>query len=238
MRIKAGRLLTIADQAATFLFAIEGALVAAASGLDLFGILVIAFVTALVGGIIRDLLIGFTPPASLRDAWYPTIAFGGAILVFVIHEAVKGIPAGLLLWSDAAGLALFAVVGAAKAIDFKLSPFVAALLGMVSAVGGGVVRDILLNRVPTILQQDIYRSPHLPALRRRLPLCASVPRAPWRWPLGSWCASWSGSSVPGRAGTCRASAHRGVICTSSTRSARRPTPNILIRVQFLNRHPS
>ena len=156
MRIKAGRLLTIADQAATFLFAIEGALVAAASGLDLFGILVIAFVTALVGGIMRDLLIGFTPPASLRGAWYPTVAFGGAILVFVVHEAVQGIPAGLLLWSDAAGLALFAVVGATKAMDYKLNPLVAALLGMVSAVGGGVVRDILLNRVPTILQQDIY----------------------------------------------------------------------------------
>ena len=68
--------------------------------------------------------------------------------MFVLHQAVQRIPTGLLLWSDAAGLALFAVVGATKAIDFKLNPLVAALLGMVSAVGGGVVRDILLNMVP------------------------------------------------------------------------------------------
>lgn len=156
MRITAGRLLTLADQAATFLFAVEGALIAAAVGLDLFGIMVIAFVSSLVGGIIRDLLIGYTPPASLRGASYPTVAFSGAILVFAVHQAVEQLPDVLLLWSDAAGLALFAVVGATKAIDFRLNPLVAALLGMVSAVGGGVVRDILLNRVPTILQEDIY----------------------------------------------------------------------------------
>jgi uncharacterized membrane protein YeiH len=156
VRITAGRLLTLADQAATFLFAVEGALAAVLAGLDLFGILVIAFVTALVGGIIRDLLIGFTPPASLRGASYPTIAFAGAAAVFGLHQAVEQIPASLLLWSDAAGLALFAVVGATKATQFKLVPLVAALLGMVSAVGGGVVRDILLNVVPTILRVDIY----------------------------------------------------------------------------------
>ena len=156
MRITAGRLLTLADQAATFLFAVEGALAAVLVGLDLFGILVIAFVTALVGGIIRDLLIGATPPASLRGASYPTIAFAGAFLVFGLHQAVQQLPTSLLLWSDAAGLALFAVVGAAKATEFKLNPLVAALLGMVSAVGGGVVRDILLNIVPNILRTDIY----------------------------------------------------------------------------------
>jgi len=156
VRITAGRLLPVADQAATFLFAVEGALIAAAMGLDLFGIMVIAFVSSLVGGIIRDVLIGYTPPASLRGASYPIVAFAGAALVFVLHQAVQQLPDVLLLWSDAAGLALFAVVGATKAIDFKLNPLVAALLGMVSAVGGGVVRDILLNRVPTILQEDIY----------------------------------------------------------------------------------
>jgi uncharacterized membrane protein YeiH len=156
VRITAGRLLTLADLAATFLFAVQGALAAVLSGLDLFGIMVIGFVTALVGGIMRDLLIGYTPPASLRGAWYPIVAFSGALLVFLLHQAVQEIPPALLLWSDAAGLALFAVVGAAKAVDFKLNPLVAALLGMVSAVGGGVVRDILLNRVPAILRTDIY----------------------------------------------------------------------------------
>ena len=78
------------------------------------------------------------------------------MLVFLLHEAVQEIPSALLLWSDAAGLALFAVVGATKAVDFRLNPLVASLLGMVSAVGGGVVRDILLNRVPAILRTDIY----------------------------------------------------------------------------------
>ena len=101
MRITAGRLLTLADQAATFLFAVEGALAAVLVGLDLFGILVIAFVTALVGGIIRDLLIGSTPPASLRGASYPTIAFAGAFLVFGLHQAVQQLPTSLLLcWLD------------------------------------------------------------------------------------------------------------------------------------------
>ena len=156
MRITAGRLLTAADLAATFLFAVEGALIAAAVGLDLFGIMVIGFVSSLVGGIIRDVLIGYTPPASLRGAWYPTTAFTGAALVFLLHQTVEQLPDILLLWSDAAGLALFAVVGATKAIDFKLNPLIASLLGMVTAVGGGVVRDILLNQVPTILQEDIY----------------------------------------------------------------------------------
>ncbi|MET0866436.1 MAG: TRIC cation channel family protein [Nakamurella sp.] len=156
MRIKAGRLLTVADQAATFLFAFEGGLAAVLAGLDLFGIMVIAFVTALVGGIIRDVLIGYSPPASLRGAAYPLIAFAGAAVVVVIHQAVQDIPPGLLLWSDAAGLALFAVVGATKAIDFKLNPLVAVLLGTVSAVGGGATRDILLNEVPIILRENIY----------------------------------------------------------------------------------
>jgi uncharacterized membrane protein YeiH len=156
VRITAGRLLTAADLAATFLFAVEGALIAAAVGLDLFGIMVIGFVSSLVGGIIRDVLIGYTPPASLRGAWYPIVAFTGAAMVFLLHQGVEQLPDILLLWSDAAGLALFAVVGATKAIDFKLNPLIASLLGMVTAVGGGVVRDILLNRVPTILQEDIY----------------------------------------------------------------------------------
>ena len=90
MRITAGRLLTAADLAATFLFAVEGALIAAAVGLDLFGIMVIGFVSSLVGGIIRDVLIGYTPPASLRGAWYPTVAFTGAALVFLLHQSGAG----------------------------------------------------------------------------------------------------------------------------------------------------
>lgn len=156
MRITAGRLLTTADLAATCLFAIEGAIVARAADLDVFGILVIGFVSALVGGIVRDVLIGYTPPASLRSALYPITAFAGAGLVIVLARLVEQTPLALLQLTDAAGLALFAVVGATKATDFRINWFVATLLGAVSAVGGGVTRDLLLNVVPGILRQDVY----------------------------------------------------------------------------------
>jgi len=156
VRITAGRLLTAADLAATCLFAIEGAIVARYADLDVFGILVIGFVSALVGGFLRDLLIGYTPPASLRSALYPITAFAGAGLVIALARLVEQIPVTLLQLTDAAGLALFAVVGATKAIDFRINWFVAVLLGAVSAVGGGVTRDLLLNVVPGILRQDIY----------------------------------------------------------------------------------
>lgn len=156
MRITAGRLLTAADLAATCLFAIEGAVVARYADLDVFGVLVIGFVSALVGGIVRDVLIGYTPPASLRSALYPITAFAGAGLVIALAGLVEQVPVTLLQFTDAAGLALFAVVGATKAIDFRINWFVAILLGAVSAVGGGVTRDLLLNVVPGILRQDIY----------------------------------------------------------------------------------
>jgi uncharacterized membrane protein YeiH len=156
VRITAGRLLTTADLAATCLFAIEGAIVARAADLDVFGILVIGFVSALVGGIVRDVLIGYTPPASLRSALYPITAFAGAGLVIVLARLVEQTPLALLQLTDAAGLALFAVVGATKATDFRINWFVATLLGAVSAVGGGVTRDLLLNVVPGILRQDVY----------------------------------------------------------------------------------
>ncbi len=156
MRITSGRLLTIGDLAATFLFAMEGAITAIYFDLDLFGIAVIGFVTALVGGIVRDVLIGYTPPASLRSVTYPLTAFAGAGVVMILDRAVEDIPLTLLQVTDAAGLALFAVVGTTKALDFNLNWLVAILLGAVSACGGGVVRDIMLNIVPLVMRTDIY----------------------------------------------------------------------------------
>lgn len=181
MRITAGRLLTVADLAATCLFAVEGAILARYANLDVFGILVLGFVSALVGGIIRDVLIGYTPPASLRSALYPITAFAGAGLVIALSQLVEQIPVALLQFTDAAGLALFAVVGATKAIDFRINWLVAILLGAVSAVGGGVTRDVLLNVVPGILRQDIYAVAALAgagatvlALHLRLPRAAAM----------------------------------------------------------------
>jgi uncharacterized membrane protein YeiH len=185
-RLKPAHLLRTVDLAGTALFALQGGLTAAAAGLDVFGVLVLGFVTAVGGGIVRDLLLGDTPPAVFRDLAYPLAAFGAGAVVVVLYAVVRDVPREVLVPLDAAALALFAVVGAAKAIDHRaepaerasdraepaerasdraelaeraserMRPLLAALLGTVSAVGGGVMRDILLGGVPLILRSDVY----------------------------------------------------------------------------------
>ncbi|GAA1848686.1 trimeric intracellular cation channel family protein [Pseudonocardia ailaonensis] len=165
-RLRPARLLRAVDLAGTGIFALQGGATAAAAGLDVFGVLVIAFVTAVGGGIVRDVLLGATPPAVFRDVAYPLTAFGGGLVVVAIFRLVQAIPPSVLLPLDAAALALFAVVGAAKAVDhrtelatggsLRMSWLLAALLGTVSAVGGGVMRDLLLGGVPLILRSDVY----------------------------------------------------------------------------------
>lgn len=137
-------------------FAAEGAMVGLSGGLDLLGILVLAFVTALGGGVIRDVLLGAGPPDALRGWQYPTIAFAAGAAVIVAHSAVPAFPPLLVITLDAAGLALFAVAGTQKALSHGMHPFVAALLGTITGVGGGVLRDILLAQVPQVLNADIY----------------------------------------------------------------------------------
>jgi uncharacterized membrane protein YeiH len=146
----------VLDVAAVFVFAVEGAAVAARAGFDVFGVLVTAFVSALTGGTIRDVLIGDVPPMSIRAVRYlaVTLAAGGA--TFLFDSYVRAVPTGVLTTLDAAGLGLFAVSGAAKALDFELAPVMAVLMGTLTAVGGGVARDLLLNRVPLILRSDVY----------------------------------------------------------------------------------
>ncbi|MCF7547814.1 trimeric intracellular cation channel family protein [Pseudonocardia sp. WMMC193] len=150
------RLIRPLDLAGTALFALQGGATAAAAGLDVFGVLVIAFVTAVGGGIVRDVLLGATPPAVFSDLAYPVAAFGGGLVVVLVYRLVRAIPPEVLLPLDAAALALFAVVGAAKAVDHGMSPLLAALLGAVSGTGGGVIRDVMLGRVPLILRSDVY----------------------------------------------------------------------------------
>jgi uncharacterized membrane protein YeiH len=150
------KLLFAVDMAGTLLFAIEGATAATAGNLDLLGVMVLAFATALAGGIIRDLLIGATPPASLRDWRYAAMAFTGGAIVFFLHRYVLGIPGPAMVVLDAAALALFAVAGTEKALDFNIHPFIAILLGGMTAVGGGTLRDILLARVPLVLRAEVY----------------------------------------------------------------------------------
>jgi uncharacterized membrane protein YeiH len=126
LTVWAARLILIADLGGTFVFAVEGALAAIAGQLDLLGVLVVSFVTALGGGIIRDVLIG------------------------------SSVPVPLIIRLDAAGLALFAVAGTQKALAFGIRPLIAAALGTVTAVGGGMARDVLLNKIPAILRVDVY----------------------------------------------------------------------------------
>jgi uncharacterized membrane protein YeiH len=157
---KTERLLLVVDLAGTFVFAIEGASAAIRSGLDLFGVLVLSFVTALVGGVIRDLLIGAVPPQAIRDWRYAATAFIAGAATFLLYRLVQQIPPSALIALDAAGLALFAVAGAEKALDYEINPFIAMLMGTITGVGGGTVRDILLAQVPT------YCAPT--SMRRRL----------------------------------------------------------------------
>ena len=144
------------DIAGTFVFAIEGAAAAVRGNLDLLGLMVLAFATALGGGIIRDLLIGDAPPASLRDWRYGAVAFTGAAMVFFLHRPVESHLSGEIVILDAAGLSLFAIAGTRKALTFWMHPFVAALLGTITGVGGGTVRDVLLAQVPMVLRSDVY----------------------------------------------------------------------------------
>jgi len=149
-------LLLVIDLIGTFVFAIEGAMAAEQANLDILGLMVLAFATALGGGIIRDVLIGAVPPNSIRDWRYPAAAFAGGALVFFQSSFVNKVPESLIVTLDAAGLALFAVAGAAKALDFNIHPFLAMLMGGITGVGGGTVRDVLLARIPSVLRADVY----------------------------------------------------------------------------------
>jgi uncharacterized membrane protein YeiH len=144
------------DLAGTFVFAVEGASAAARGNLHVLGMMVLAFATAVGGGIVRDLLIGAVPPGAIRDWRYGITAFLGAGVVFFLNNFVKEIPPNVLLILDAGGLSLFAVSGAGKALAYKINPFVAILMGTITGVGGGTIRDVLLAQVPKVLQADVY----------------------------------------------------------------------------------
>lgn len=148
-------LVLLADLGGTFVFALEGALAALGGHLDLFGAMVLAFATALGGGVIRDVLMGFLPPSALRAWTYPATAFVAAAVAFGIDRHVH-IPPLLLITLDAAGLALFAVAGTEKALNAGLHPLSSVLLGVITGVGGGTIRDVFLAHVPAILRVDVY----------------------------------------------------------------------------------
>ena len=151
--------LLVLDLVGTFVFALDGALVALrVARLDIVGAITLGMVTAIGGGVIRDLLIGAVPPATFSDWRYLTVATAGGLIAFLLGPRLERLSSPITVL-DAAGLSLFAVTGASKALDFGLGAGQAVLLGAVTAVGGGTVRDVLVRRVPAVLQSGLYAIP-------------------------------------------------------------------------------
>ncbi|MCF3133430.1 trimeric intracellular cation channel family protein [Streptomyces olivochromogenes] len=148
------------DVIGIFVFAISGALLAVRKNFDIFGIAVLAEVTALGGGLFRDVVIGAVPPAAFTDLGYFITPLFAALLVFFLHPQVERIQVGVNIF-DAAGLGLFCVAGTTKAYDYGLNLTASATLGLATAVGGGVLRDVLANEVPSLLRwdRDLYAVP-------------------------------------------------------------------------------
>jgi uncharacterized membrane protein YeiH len=148
-------LLLVADLIGTFVFALSGATAATRRRLDFFGVLVLSFAASSSGGIARDLLIGAVPPAAIGDWRYLAAAVCAGVITFQWAPLLERLQNPVRMF-DAAGLALFAVSGAQKALAFGLNPVMAALLGMLTGIGGGMVRDVLLADVPMVLRTEVY----------------------------------------------------------------------------------
>ena len=148
------------DLVGIFVFAISGGLVAVRKDLDVFGVLVLAGTTGLGGGFLRDVLIGATPPAALADWRYLLVPAAAGLVTFRFHRVVGRLERGVNVF-DAFGLALFCVTGALKAAEYGLGPLPAALMGMVTGIGGGMARDLLTGRVPLVFRGELYATPAL-----------------------------------------------------------------------------
>lgn len=153
-------ILVVLDLVGIFVFAISGAIVAVRKNLDLFGVLVLAGTTGLGGGFLRDVLIDATPPAALADWRYLMVPVAAGLVTFWFHPTLGRMEPYVNVF-DAFGLALFCVAGALKALDYGLGPAPAALMGMVTGIGGGMARDLLAGRVPVIFRGELYATPAL-----------------------------------------------------------------------------
>src|SRR5438270_11434655 len=148
-------LLVAFDYGGTFFFALSGATAAVKHRLDLFGVLVLSFAAGNSGGIARDVMIGAVPPAAIRDWRYVAVSVLAGLITFFWYRIINRLSSPVLVF-DAAGLALFAVSGAGKALAFDAEPVAATLLGMLTGIGGGMVRDVLVREIPTVLRTELY----------------------------------------------------------------------------------
>jgi uncharacterized membrane protein YeiH len=163
--VRESTLLLALDLTGTFVFALNGALTAIeAARVDVVGVITLGVITAIGGGTIRDLLIGAVPPAAFQDWRYLAVAMGGGLVAFAGGQRLAKLT-GIITVLDAAGLSMFAVTGATKALAFGLGAMPAVILGGVTAVGGGTIRDVLVQRLPSVLHSEgtLYAIPALAA---------------------------------------------------------------------------
>ena len=151
----------VLDLIGTFAFALNGALTATRiTRLDIVGVMTLGMITAIGGGMIRDVLLGDLPPATFSDGRYLAVAAGGSLVAFLFGRGLDRLSRTILLL-DAAGLSLFAVSGALKALDLGMGPAQAVILGALTGVGGGTLRDVLIREVPAVLTSGLYAIPAL-----------------------------------------------------------------------------
>lgn len=148
-------LLYIIDLTGTFVFAMSGVITASERRMDIFGASVIGFVTAVGGGTIRDILIGSTPVGWMLNSDYLFVISAGILTALFLHKHISRWYKTMFIF-DTVGIGLFTLLGMQKTLTFGLSPTVAVMMGTVSAVFGGVVRDVLVNRVPLIFRKEVY----------------------------------------------------------------------------------
>jgi len=154
-QIVVNTLLVAFDLGGTFVFALSGATAGVKHRLDLFGVLVLSFAAGNSGGIARDVMIGAHPPAAISDWRYIAVSMLAGLITFYWFPIINRLSSPVLVF-DAAGLALFAVSGASKALAFDVGPAGAMLLGMLTGIGGGIVRDVLVREIPTVLRTELY----------------------------------------------------------------------------------
>ncbi len=153
--ITVSAIVPVLDLTGTFVFALSGAMAGVRHRFDLFGVLVLAYAAGVVGGITRDVLIGAVPPPGIADWRYIIVPIVAGLITFQWHSVIERLRSPVLMF-DAGGLALFAVSGTLKALDYQLGPIAAIVLGMLTGIGGGMLRDVMAGESPAVLRGDVY----------------------------------------------------------------------------------